>query len=932
MKKLITTTVFTLALVLGFSFMVSAQNLVVNGDMESWSGGSPDGWTIAENISQETTIVYEGSSSARHISDASTKKLQQNISGIVGGSEYNISYWYLDNDSEAKTRIWSAWLNGGSTMTNHIEILHGDYSENNPAWQQFNVTLEAPAEADGFRFEVRVYNQDGNIGGSVLYDDFIVSGDIIVDPEPTNYPTGFTANASGNTIELNWTDAIGAQLPSAYIVFAGITSGLPVPVDGTPVANDTDLSDGSGAININYGVEETYFANLDPNTTYYFSIYSYTNSGTYIDYKNDGTAPTAEATTPNVTTVTIEYQNFDDGWGNWTPVSVVGTQEWVVDPAYGYPDPPCAKMTGYESPNSYENDDWLISPPLNFDNYENEKIIFYTAKGYDGPDLEFKVSTDYDGGGDPYSATWTSLPFTWSPDFFVWTESGIIDLSGYNGQEVYVAFQFTSTNSESSTWEVDEITITGEEDLVIDPEPSNYPTDFNAIASGTSIDLSWIDAIGTQLPDGYIIFAGTSSSLPVPVDGTPVANDPDLSDGEGALNVSFGIEAGSFNNLEFNTTYYFSIYSYTNSGNNIDYKNDGTAPTAEATVLPIPEPTNYPTDFSVNVNGLSIDLIWTDAIGSQLPEAYIIFAGTSSSLPTPEDGTPIADDLDLSDGLGALNVNYGIESGSFINLAPNTTYYFSIYSYTNSGAAIDYKNDGTAPTDNATTEYSPIIEYQNFDNGWEDWTIISVTGSQEWVIDADHGEPNPPCAYMSGYSGSSNENEDWLISPPLNLNNYDEVLLTFNNAVGYTGPSLELKVSTDYNGGGNPSSANWTTLSYTMSTGYFEWVESGEIDLSEYNGSAVYIAFYYTSTNSESAAWEIDEILIEEIVTFPEPSNYPTDFTAVEAGTTIGLAWADAIGTQLPEAYIIFAGISSGLPVPVDGTPVADDPDLSDGS
>ena len=36
--------------------------------------------------------------------------------------------------------------------------------------------------------------------------------------------------------------------------------------------------------------------------------------------------------------------------------------------------------------------------------------------------------------------------------------------------------------------------------------------------------------------------AGTDASLPVPVDGMPVADDLDLSDGNGALNVPFEME------------------------------------------------------------------------------------------------------------------------------------------------------------------------------------------------------------------------------------------------------------------------------------------------------------------------------------------------------------------------------------------------------
>ena len=1058
MKKLLLISMLAFSL-LNISIVADAQNIVVNGDLESWTAGEPDGWNKAENITQETTIVHGGSSSAKHTSESSTKDLQQLLSGIQEGTEYTISYWYYDNDPSARTRVWSYWTSEGGNLPDNEDVLRpSTYSEDNDSWQEYSVTLVAPATADGFKFEVRVYNQEGNIGGSVYYDDFEFNGDVVINPEPDNYPTGFTAAASGLSVDLTWTDATGTNLPSKYIIFAGTSASLPMPVDGTPISDDLDLSDGSGALNVSFGMEEASFGNLDANTTYYFSIYSYSNAGPNIDYKTDGTAPAASAQTANM--VVIETENFDEDWGNWSRVSLVGGNEWDRDNTYGINGTPCATCTGYigGNPPEYEDsDDWLISPPLNLDESENEILVFYSAMNYTGPDLQLKISTDYDGGGDPSTATWTEETFTWSTGYFEWTESGDIDLSGYVGSSVYVAFHFTSTTLESATWEIDDILITGEEDAVIDPEPTNYPTGFEAMANGTSIMLSWDDATGTQLPDAYIIYAGTSSSLPTPTDGTPVPNDNDLSDGSGALNIAYGLEEAMFDGLEQGSTYYFAIYPYTNNGVNIDFKNDGTAPTAEALVPIIPEPTNYPTSFEATVAGSSIQLVWIDAIGAQLPENYIIYAGTTSSLPMPVDGTPVDDDPDLSDGSATLNIAYGIETASFDNLvlgttyyftiypytnmgtnidfkndgtAPateativlspepdnypssfaadasdvsilttwadatgaqlpdgyvifaglssslpvptdgvpiqvdsdlsdgsaaitvpygaqeynfnngltiNTTYHFVIYPYTNSGSAIDYKNDGTPPTANATTVVVEVvtIEEENFDVDWGGWTPISVIGTQVWSRDNTYGTNGTPCAKMSGYESQSFQNEDWLISPALNFDDYDNEAINFMNAMSYSGDDLLLQVSTDYDGGGDPNSATWTTLSYTMSPGFFEWTSSGEVDLSGFSGPSVYVAFLFTSSDIESKTWEIDDIVITgegEVTTDPEPTNYPTDFGASLSGATVVLDWTDATGTQLPAGYLIYAGLDGNLPMPTDGTPVSDDMDLTDGS
>ena len=99
--------------------------------------------------------------------------------------------------------------------------------------------------------------------------------------------------------------------------------------------------------------------------------------------------------------MTIEYEDFDDSWGNWEVISLEGGNEWDRANTYGIGNTPCASVTGYTggSPPTYEDsDDWLVSPAMNFDNYDNVKIVFYNARNYSGPDMEFKVSTDYDGG------------------------------------------------------------------------------------------------------------------------------------------------------------------------------------------------------------------------------------------------------------------------------------------------------------------------------------------------------------------------------------------------------------------------------------------------------------------------------------------------------------------------------------------------------
>jgi len=120
--------------------------------------------------------------------------------------------------------------------------------------------------------------------------------------EPTNHPTFFGASAnSSSQITINWTDATEGQIPDAYLIKAAINPDTPAsPNDGTPEDDATlikNITHGSGG--------EAVFTGLDAGTTYNFAIWPYANSGSYIDYKTDGTVLTASASTDDAVLVYI---------------------------------------------------------------------------------------------------------------------------------------------------------------------------------------------------------------------------------------------------------------------------------------------------------------------------------------------------------------------------------------------------------------------------------------------------------------------------------------------------------------------------------------------------------------------------------------------------------------------------------------------------
>ena len=129
--------------------------------------------------------------------------------------------------------------------------------------------------------------------------------------EPSNHATAFTSGTTTTTsIPLTWTDAAGPVLPVAYLIKGSAVSYAAIldPVDGTPEANSALVQ------NVSFGVGSYTFTGLTPGTPYFFKIYSYTNSGTAIDYKL-GTVPdptpTATATTVAIPAGALLYEDFN---------------------------------------------------------------------------------------------------------------------------------------------------------------------------------------------------------------------------------------------------------------------------------------------------------------------------------------------------------------------------------------------------------------------------------------------------------------------------------------------------------------------------------------------------------------------------------------------------------------------------------------------
>ncbi len=144
----------------------------------------------------------------------------------------------------------------------------------------------------------------------------------------------------------------------------------------------------------------------------------------------------------------------------------------------------------------------------------------------------------------------------------------------------------------------------------------------------------------------------------------------------------------------------------------------------------------------------------------------------------------------------------------------------------------------------------------DFKDGANSWGIAEFGGIKFAMITEYQSDPALP--------------HSWYISPPVDLSskNSDEIVLTFDSKAAHrTGDALSVNISTDYSGSGNPTSATWTTLDAQFDThtgsGFGSWTNSGNIDLSDYDGT-IYIAFQYESDSDNLGRWEINDIMIKE--------------------------------------------------------------------
>ena len=201
--------------------------------------------------------------------------------------------------------------------------------------------------------------------------------------------------------------------------------------------------------------------------------------------------------------------------------------------------------------------------------------------------------------------------------------------------------------------------------------------------------------------------------------------------------------------------------------------------------------------------------------------------------------------------------------------------------------------------------YSQLLQ-EGFESPLSGWSQFQVTNNVPFsrtTIDANTGSYSeytytPNAAYLIG----SITNEVWLISPSLDLSNYNQNEFSYsqknrNHPDGYpaSDPTQQVVYSTNYSGSGNPNTATWTVINNTNAT--TNWTQT-TLQNQLPNTSNVYIAFRYLGTSSSllfvsftDREWFIDDVSL---------LGYPCPYSTTWNGTN----WSNGLPDTNTSAII----------------------------
>jgi hypothetical protein len=503
-----------------------------------------------------------------------------------------------------------------------------------------NWTAPSPAPSNGYQWEVRSSGAGGSGGAGLVASGTVAAGVLTASAtgltastaytvyvrsdcggsgfstwasgggfttlktEPTNQVTALAAGTvSASAIPLTWTAAAaGAQAPDGYLIKASDASlaAIADPSDGTDPSDVTAFTSGSANKKQTTGAatSTTSFTSMTAGTMYYYKVYSYTNSGTGINFNITSPATLNHATLPNAATAPV-----------FSTTTFTGTTlTWTAPAAYNASN---HTTLVFVKATSAVTAGTPTSDPASY----TANTTFASGTAFQGDASAYCV---YSGDGTSVTITGLSASTTYHVRILT-----VVDAANSNGNRSY------------STGLVGNVT-------TLKAEPTNQITALTAGAvTASAIPLTWTAAAaGAQAPDGYLIKASDASlgAIADPSDGTDPTDVVAFTSGAANKEQTTGSATSttSFTSMTAGTMYYYKVYSYTNSGTAIDFNITSPATLNHAT---LPNAATLPV-FSATAASVTT-LSWTAPVAYNASNhTTLVFVKATSAVTA---GTPTND-------------------------------------------------------------------------------------------------------------------------------------------------------------------------------------------------------------------------------------------------------------------------------------------------
>ncbi|WP_240032217.1 DUF4397 domain-containing protein [Psychroflexus aestuariivivens] len=284
---------------------------------------------------------------------------------------------------------------------------------------------------------------------------------------------------------------------------------------------------------------------------------------------------------------------------------------------------------------------------------------------------------------------------------------------------------------------------------------------------------------------------------------------------------------------------------------------------------PCPEPTNLAIS---NITDNSADLSWDDVTEATIGFEWQVFESGDN----PETDSPI---VNGTTGAGETLAN-------IIGLTSNTTYDAYVLS--------DCDTDGTSILSSAVTFSTlcdtvytvPFNETFNSDSDSENcWIVLDENGDGDaWNLDytLNPFEGNEVAALNTDFN--SGNNNDWLISPTLDLTGNDQ--LTFQVRVQSSGEPNDFEILLSTSG---TETADFTEVILPLDSYDNVVYQEITVDLSSYTGE-VHIAWHVPQGGLDGWRLYVDDVNVSEIPECFKPTNVQVDNIAA---FTADISWDD---------------------------------------